>query len=238
MYPSRPGGDAARGRPVGGPGDRAGLPGCAGAARLRPAGVAVAQARGSALHSTPAPGSRPHRWRTPSGTPPRGSAPCATARLWLSRRPAAAPAQGEDAPGRDGGDRPTGGRGRRRAARWAAITRTRIPTPSRSRARHPTGPARVGVKIAARAGVASGHGAPRGRARDRQPAGGPPPRAATPRAARAGAETAAAPRRPSAPARGAVARAAGAPAPGPAGPAARTPWWRCRRSNDCRLPRS
>ena len=128
------GGDISRGRPVGGPGDRAGLPGCAGAARLRPAGVAVARARGSERHSTPAPGSRLHRWRTPPGTPPSGSAPCATARPWRSRRPAAVPAQGAEATGRDGGDRPTGVGGGRRAARWAAITRTRIPTPSRSHA--------------------------------------------------------------------------------------------------------
>ena len=129
MYPSRPGGDAARGRPVGGPGDQAGLPGCADAARSPAAVDGVARSRGSSPHSRPAPGSRTHRGRTPSRTPPRGAAPCATAWLWRSRRPASPPA-----PGRDGGDRPPGVRGRRRASRWAAITRTRIPTPSRSHA--------------------------------------------------------------------------------------------------------
>ena len=139
VHPSRAGGDAARGRPVGGPGDRAGLPGCADAWRSPAALGGVARSRGSDPHSRPAPASRTHRGETPSGTQPRGSASCATARLWLSRRPAAAPAQGEEATGRDGGDRPTGGRGRRRAARGAAITRTRIPTPSRSRERDTLG---------------------------------------------------------------------------------------------------
>ena len=40
---------------------------------------------------------------------------------------ASPPAPGEEATGRDGGER-------RRAARWAAVTRTRIPQPSRSHA--------------------------------------------------------------------------------------------------------
>ena len=131
MHPSR-GGDTARGRPVGGPGDRAGLPGCADAWRSRAVVGAVARSRGSDPHSRPAPGSRTRRGRTPSRTPPRGNAPCATAWLWRSRRPASPPAPGEAATGRDGGDRPPGVRGRRRASRWAAITRTRIPASSRS----------------------------------------------------------------------------------------------------------
>ena len=93
-----------------------------------------ARSRGSAPHSRPAPASRTHRGRTPSRTPPRGTAPCATAWLWLSRLAAAAapPAQGAEATWRDGGDRPTGVGGRRRAARWAAITRARRQPPSRS----------------------------------------------------------------------------------------------------------
>ena len=132
MYPSRAGGGAARGRPVGGPGDRAGLPGCADAARSRGAVDGVVRSRGSSPHSTPAPGSRTHRWRTPSRTPPRGTAPCATPRLWPSPRHAAPAAPCEEATWRDGGDRPTGVGGRRRASRWAAITHTRIPTPVRS----------------------------------------------------------------------------------------------------------
>ena len=102
MHPSR-GGDTARGRPVGGPGDRAGLPGCADAWRSRAVVGAVARSRGSDPHSRPAPGSRTRRGRTPSRTPPRGTAPCATAWLWRSHRPASPPA-----PGRDGGDRPPG----------------------------------------------------------------------------------------------------------------------------------
>ena len=105
VHPSRPGGDGARGRPVGGPGDRAGLPGSADAGRSRAAVVAVARSRGSDPHSRPAPGSRIRRGRTPSRTPARGTAPCATAWLWLSRLPAAMPAQ-------------------KRASRWAAITRS------------------------------------------------------------------------------------------------------------------
>ena len=134
MYPSRAGGGAARGRPVGGPGDQAGLPGCADAARSPAAVGAVARSRGSSPHSRPAPGSRTHRWRTPSRTPPRGTAPCATPRLWPSPLHAATPAQREEATWRDVGDRPTGVGGRRRASRWAAITHTRIPTPARSQA--------------------------------------------------------------------------------------------------------
>ena len=132
MYPSRAGGGAARGRPVGGPGDRAGLPGCADAARSPAAVGAVARSRGSDPHSTPAPGSRTHRCRTPSRSPPRGTAPCATPRLWPSPRHTAPAAPCEEATWRDGGDRPTGVGGRRRASRWAAITHTRIPTPARS----------------------------------------------------------------------------------------------------------
>ena len=132
VHPSRPGGDIARGRPVGGPGDRAGLPGCAGAARWRPAVGPVARSRGSAPRSRPAPASRTHRGGTPSRTPPRGSAACATARLWRSRLPAAPSAEGEGATWRDVGDRPTGVGGRRRASRGAGITRTRIPPPARS----------------------------------------------------------------------------------------------------------
>ena len=134
MHPSRAGGDTARGRPVGGPGGRAALRRSADACRSRAAVDGVARSRGSAPHSRPAPASRTHRWRTPSRTPPRGSAPCATAWLWLSRLAAAAatPAQGAEATWRDGGDRPTGVGGRRRAARWAAITRARRQPPARS----------------------------------------------------------------------------------------------------------
>ena len=133
MHPSRAGGDTARGRPVGGPGDRAGLRRYADAWRSRPAVDGVARSRGSAPHSRPAPANRTRRCRTPSRTPSRGTAPCATAWLWLSRLAAAAAtsAQGEAATWRDGGDRPTGVGGRRRASRWAAITRTRRPTPAR-----------------------------------------------------------------------------------------------------------
>ena len=137
--PESRGGDISRGRPVGGRSDRAGLPGCADAWRTTAALGGVARPRGRSPHSRPAPASRTHRWRTPSRTPPRGSAPCATARLWRSRRPAAAPAQGEDATRRDGGDRPTGGSRRRRQSRGAAITRTRIPMPSRSHERETSG---------------------------------------------------------------------------------------------------
>ena len=134
VHPSRAGGDTARGRPVGGPGGRAALRRSADAARSRPAVDGVARSRGSAPHSRPAPASRTHRGRTPSRTPPRGTAPCATAWLWLSRLAAAAatPAPGAEAMWRDGGDRPTGVGGRRRAARWAAITRARRQPPSRS----------------------------------------------------------------------------------------------------------
>ena len=140
MHESR-GGDISRGRPVGGRSDRAGLPGCADAWRPPAALGGVARSRGRSTHSRPAPASRTHRWRTPSRTPPRGTAPCATAWRWLSRLAAAAapPAQGEEATGRDGGDRPTGVGGRRRAARAAAITRTRIPMPSRSHERETSG---------------------------------------------------------------------------------------------------
>ena len=109
-----------------------GLPGCADAWRSRAVVGAVARSRGSDPHSRPAPGRRTRRGRTPSRTPPRGTAPCATAWLWRSHRPASPPAPGEAATGRDGGDRPPGVRGRRRASRWAAITRTRIPASSRS----------------------------------------------------------------------------------------------------------
>ena len=105
--------------------------------------------------------------------------------------------------GADGGARPGGRRSRVHGSR-----RPRDRTSTR-----PSGRTAVGGKISARAGVASGHGDPRGIGRDRQPAWGTPPRDATPRVARAGAETGTAPRRPSAPARGAGARAAGAPAP-------------------------
>ena len=135
MYPSRPGDDAARGRPVGGPGDRAGLPGCADAARSPAAGGAVARAHGSAPHSTPAPGSRTHRGRTPSRTPRRGTAPCATPRLWPSPLHAAPAAPCEEATWRDGGDRPTGVGRRRPASRWAAITRTHDSRRRRDRSR-------------------------------------------------------------------------------------------------------
>ena len=136
---------------------------------------------------------------------PRPAAPHRAPRHGSGHRPlhAAPAAPCEEATGQDGGDRPTGGRGRRRASRWAAITRTRIPTPSRSRERDTPGTCSCRCENLG------------ARGRDRQPPGGPPPRAATPRVARAGAETAAAPRRPSAPARGAVARVAGAPAPAP-----------------------
>ena len=103
-----------------------------GAARSRAAVGAVARSRGSDPHSRPGPGSRTHRGRTPSRTPSRGTAPCATARLWRSRRPAAPSAQGEGATRRDVGDRPNGVGGRRRASRWAAITRARLQTPARS----------------------------------------------------------------------------------------------------------
>ena len=105
--------------------------------------------------------------------------------------------------GEDGGARPGGLRSRGHGSR-----RPRDRTSTR-----PSGRTAVGGKISARAGVASGHGAPPGLGRDRQPAWGTPPRDATPRVARAGAETGPAPRRPSPPARGAGARAAGAPAP-------------------------
>ena len=74
-----------RGRPVGGPGDRAGLPDCADAARSRPVVGAVAPARGSHPRSTRAPGSRTRRWRTPCRT--RGTGACATRRCWPSPRP-------------------------------------------------------------------------------------------------------------------------------------------------------
>ena len=134
VHPSR-GGDTARGRPVGGPGDQAGLPGCADAARSRPAVDGVARSRGSAPHSRPAPASRTRRCRTPPGTPPRGSAAFATPRLWPSPRHAAAPARCDEATWRDVGDRPNGVGGRRRASGRAAITRTRSPTTARSHAR-------------------------------------------------------------------------------------------------------
>ena len=68
-------------------------------------------------------GRPPHRWRTPSRTPPRGTAPCATARLWRSRRPAATPAQGAEAMGDqangggDGGANPGGLRSRAHGSR-------------------------------------------------------------------------------------------------------------------------
>ena len=81
--------------------------------------------------------------------------------------------------GEDGGARPGGLRSRVHGSR-----RRR----DRTRARR-SGRTAVGVTRSGRAGVASGHGAPPpGIGRDRQPAGGPPPRAATPRVARAGAD--------------------------------------------------
>ncbi len=135
MYPSRAGGGAARGRPVGDPGDRAGLPGCADAARSPAAVDGVARSRDSDPHSRPAPGSRTHRWRTPCRTPPRGTAPCATPRLWPSPLHAAPAAPCEEAAWRDGGDRPTGVGVRRRASRWAAITRTHDSRRRRDRSR-------------------------------------------------------------------------------------------------------
>ena len=135
VHPSRAGGDAARGRPVGGPGDQAGLPRCADAGRSRVAVGAVARARGSDPHSRPAPGSRTHRCKTPPGTSPSGTAPCATARLWPSPLHAATPAQGEAATWRDGGDRPSGMGGGRREARCAAITRTHDSRRRRDRSR-------------------------------------------------------------------------------------------------------
>ena len=148
MHPSRAGGDTARGRPVGGPGDRAGLRRYADAWRSRPAVDGVARSRGSAPHSRPAPGSRTRRGRTPSRTPPRGTAPCATAWLWLSspgtpRRDVGAGVRrrrggtGEtDRPAwEDGGARPGGLRSRAHGAR-----RRRDWTRSR-----PSGLARVGV---------------------------------------------------------------------------------------------
>ena len=139
VHPSRAGGDTARGRPVGGPGDRAGLRRYADAWRSRPAVDGVARSRGSAPHSRPAPANRTRRCRTPSRTPSRGSAAFATPRLWPSPRHAAAPARCEEATWRAVGDRPNGGGGRRRESRWAAITRTRIPTTARSHARETLG---------------------------------------------------------------------------------------------------
>ena len=168
---SRGGRATARGRPVGGPGDRAGLPGCADAARSRAAAGAVARARGRPPHSRPAPASRTHhRWRTPSRTPPRGTAPCATARLWRSRRPAATPTQGEEAMG----DQVNGGGGRRREFRWAAITRTRIPPVSRSHeiATNGTGSCRCDKRGARGRGVRPrrpAHPVPSRRSRRRRP---------------------------------------------------------------------
>ena len=88
VYPSRPGGGTGRGRPVGGPGDRAGLPDSAGVAGWHSAGVAVARARGSGLRSRPAPGSRTRRCRTPRRIPRRGTPAVATPRRWPSRPPA------------------------------------------------------------------------------------------------------------------------------------------------------
>ena len=85
MYPSRGGGGTGRGRPVGGPDDRAGLPDSAGVAGWRSAGVAVARARGSGLRSRPAPGSRTRRCRTPRRIPRRGTPAVATPRRWPSR---------------------------------------------------------------------------------------------------------------------------------------------------------
>ena len=138
--PESRGGDISRDRPVGGRSDRAGLPGCADAWRTTAALGPVARSRGRAPHSRPAPASRPHRWRTPSGTPRRGSAACATAWRGRSRRPAATRAQRKEARWGNGGDRPIDGGGRRRrAARWAAITRTLIPPPARSHARETIG---------------------------------------------------------------------------------------------------
>ena len=130
----------------------------------------VARARGRPPHSRPAPGSRTHRWRTPSRTPPRGTAPCATARLWRSRRPAATPAQGAEAMG----DQANGGGGRRRESRWAAITRTRIPTVSRSHeiATNGTGSCRCEKRGARGRGVRPrrpAHPVPSRRSRRRRP---------------------------------------------------------------------
>ena len=175
VYPSRAGGDTARGRPVGGPGDRAGLPGCADAARSRAAAGAVARARGRPPHSRPAPASRTHRWRTPSRTPPRGTAPCATARLWRSRRPAVTPTQGAEAMG----DQANGGGGRRREFRWAAITRTGIPPVSRSHeiATNGTGSCRCDKRGARGRGVRPrrpAHPVPSRRSRRRRPLAPPP----------------------------------------------------------------
>ena len=70
--PSRAGDGAFSGRPVAGPGDRAGPPGFAGAAGWRPAVVAAALSSGSARRSIGGPGHNDGRSRTPHHSRPPG----------------------------------------------------------------------------------------------------------------------------------------------------------------------
>ena len=132
VHPSRAGSDTARGRPVGGPGGRAALRRSADAARSP---LTALRGRAAALPTVglppPAgPTEVEHRHAprpaAPHPAPPLGSGSHAWPPL------AATPAKGAEATWRDGGDRPTGVGGRRRAARWAAITRARRQPPSRS----------------------------------------------------------------------------------------------------------
>ena len=115
-------------------------------------------------------GRPPHRWRTPSRTPaPRHRTVRHSPALALTpaRRDAGAGCGGDGRPGERRG-------GRRRESRWAAITRTRIPTVSRSHeiATNGTGSCRCEKRGARGRGVRPrrpAHPVPSRRSRRRRP---------------------------------------------------------------------
>ena len=83
--PSRAGGGILPGRPVAGPGDRAGLPGCPGVSGWHAASVGVSSGGGTHPRSRPAPDSRNRRCRTSPRNQTLGKTTAATPLLWPSR---------------------------------------------------------------------------------------------------------------------------------------------------------
>ena len=81
---SRASGGSVAGSPVGGRGDRAGLPGFAGSAGWQAAAVAAALSVGTSPRSRPAPGSRNCRCRTSPRNPTHGKTTAVTPLLWPS----------------------------------------------------------------------------------------------------------------------------------------------------------